>query len=493
MVDEYQIDASAPFKERLAQIRHDLKTPVSHIIGYSEMLEEEFDDSPWDEFTKDLKNILLSGARLVALIEDFIGPAKTNVDQIDFSNAQFQFRMQLNHVTGYCEMLRELAEDDNRDELIPDLDRIMQASLTFAQIVTEKLTSSALEDQIHNINTTLPVIPKVDPVLPLHKLGEGGDILIVDDNPVNLDLLSRRLSRQGYNTTVVDSGRKAMTLLKGESFDLILLDLLMPEMNGQEVLSLLKQDKVLRNIPVIILSALDDMEQIVNCVLLGADDYIFKPFNPVLLKARISASLEKFRLRKNQVPRLKVFISSPGDVIPERQITRKVISELNDELADRVNLIPIFWEDEPLLASDTFQAQIYPAKESAIYIGIFWSRLGSPLPDNIIREDGSRYLSGSEYEFEDAISGFKETGFPQLLVYKKTAEIKIPLLNREQVLDRLEQKEKVENFIENWFMTDDNQSYSGAFHCFENEDAFTQTIEKHLKKLVLNQLEALSK
>jgi CheY-like chemotaxis protein len=490
-------DLTSSFRDQLAQVRHDLKTPVGHIIGYGEMLEEEFEDDPWPEFETDLKQILTSGHRLVELIEDLLGASKTSIDDIDIPGTQYQLRQQLNHITGYCEMLRELAEDEDRDEVLPDLDRITQASVNFTGIVDKKVRTSVLDVETAAAEAAdskgdagdldQPGIGESES-LQVNWLGEGGDILVVDDNPVNCDLLTRRLERQGYHAIAVESGEGALQLLEVEKFDLILLDLLMPGMSGIEVLEHLKQDPVLRNIPVIVLSALDDMEKIVRCVLLGADDYLFKPFNPVLLKARIAASLEKARLRRQNVPKLKVFISSPGDVIPERRIVRVLINQLNEEFAEQVFLTPIFWEDEPLLASDTFQAQIYPAHDADIYIGIFWSRLGSPLPDHIRRPDGSRYLSGSEYEFEDAMSGFQKKGRPEILVYRKTAEPVVGLNDRDLIMDRLQQKERLEEFVRKWFMTEDGESYIGAFHAFGTEENFELMISTHLRKLVVNQL-----
>ena len=95
----------------------------------------------------------------------------------------------------------------------------------------------------------------------------------------------------------------------------------------------------------------------------------------MLLRARIAASLEKHRLRVQQALRLSVFISSPGDVVPERRIVRQIINGLNEELTGQVYLMPIFWEEEPLLASETFQSQIHPPRETDIYLGIFQQRL----------------------------------------------------------------------------------------------------------------------
>ena len=482
------------FKELLANIRHDLKTPVGHILGYSEMLAEDLEENPWYEFQQDLEKIHNSGNKLLTLIEDLLGASKSKVDDIDLVNVEYQLRMQLNHISGYCEMLQELAEEEGHDELLVDLNHISEAARNFTSILANKVTISALSvENIPEGQEELTKAPSTELSNPekvqFSSLGEGGNILIVDDNAANLELLTRRLNRNGYQTQAVDSGAEALRLLKSQSFDLILLDLIMPEMNGIEVLSHLKNDHKLRNIPVIILSALDDMDQIVHCILLGADDYVFKPFNPVLLKARIVASLEKYRLRQNQVPRLEVFISSPGDVIPERKIIRNIINDLNEELSDRVRLSPVFWEDEPLLASDTFQAQIHPAKNSDIYLGVFWSRLGSPLPESITRADGSLYDSGSEYEYEDAYYGYQQNGKPEILVYRKTSEAFVSLSNKEQVLSSIEQYEKVDKFIERWFIDPEDGSYSGAYHCFEESIAFEDMIYKHLKKLVLKQLE----
>ena len=92
--------------------------------------------------------------------------------------------------------------------------------------------------------------------------------------------------------------------------------------------------------------------------------------------------------------RLKIFISSPGDVIPERQVARKVVGELNEEMMGKVFLVPILWEHEPLLASGTFQTQIDAPEETEILLGILWSRIGSPLPESILRLDGWDWGAG---------------------------------------------------------------------------------------------------
>lgn len=121
-------------------------------------------------------------------------------------------------------------------------------------------------------------------------------ILVVDDNDLNRDMLHRRLAKEGYQVLLAENGHIALDALASNTVDLVLLDIMMPELDGYEVLKRMKADKDLRGVPVIIITAVDDLESTVKCIELGAEDYLPKPFNPVLLRARIGASLEKKRL-----------------------------------------------------------------------------------------------------------------------------------------------------------------------------------------------------
>jgi len=127
-----------------------------------------------------------------------------------------------------------------------------------------------------------------------------GTILIADDNRVNRLLLARGLEHEGHTIVYAEDGREALGLLRQQPFDLLLLDVLMPELDGYEVLAELKEDPHLRDLPVIVTSALDEIDSVVRCLEMGAEDYLTKPVNPVLLNARINASLEKKRLRDQQ-------------------------------------------------------------------------------------------------------------------------------------------------------------------------------------------------
>jgi len=125
-----------------------------------------------------------------------------------------------------------------------------------------------------------------------------GHILVVDDNEMNREVLLRRLERQGFRVAAAEDGLRAMEKIRAETFDLILLDIMMPKMNGYQVLETMKAEGQLRNVPVIVISAVDELDSIVRCIELGAEDYLFKPFNPVLLKARISNVIQRQSILK---------------------------------------------------------------------------------------------------------------------------------------------------------------------------------------------------
>lgn len=143
-------------------------------------------------------------------------------------------------------------------------------------------------------------------------------ILVVDDNDMNRDVLTRRLVKDGYEVESVENGKQALEILQNQLFDIVLLDIMMPEMNGYEVLQRMKEDNALRSIPVIMISAIDELDSVVKCIELGAEDYLTKPFNPVLLHARVTACLEKKHFHDKEV------------------YYQKQLKEYNSELEERV-------------------------------------------------------------------------------------------------------------------------------------------------------------
>jgi sigma-B regulation protein RsbU (phosphoserine phosphatase) len=188
-------------------------------------------------------------------------------------------------------------------------------------------------------------------------------VLVVDDNEDNRYTLTRRLTREGYaNLTVAGNGREALEFMRSKPFDLVLLDIMMPEINGYEVLEQMKHDPVLRSLPVIMISALSEVDSVIRCVELGAEDYLTKPFDPVLLRARVNASLEKKRLRdeiKASLARLESEMSAARQLqldmlprsFPQRTADRPVEVCASMQPAREVggDLYDCFW-----VAADTF-------------------------------------------------------------------------------------------------------------------------------------------
>jgi len=136
---------------------------------------------------------------------------------------------------------------------------------------------------------------------------EPARLLVVDDNKVTRLLIGRNLEAMGYKVAFAENGRQALELLRGQAFDLVLLDIEMPEFNGHQTLAQLVADPVLCLIPVVMISGVDELASVVRCIEMGAEDYLHKPVNPVLLRARVHASLEKKRLRDLQRELIRKF------------------------------------------------------------------------------------------------------------------------------------------------------------------------------------------
>ncbi len=186
---------------------------------------------------------------------------------------------------------------------------------------------------------------------------------------------------------------------------------------------------------------------------------------------------------------LRVFISSPGDVAEERVIARRVIGRLDSQFGELLHLEAVFWEHAPLVATASFQEQLAKPSETDVTIVILWSRLGTALPSHIRREDGSAYASGTEFEFEDAVTGFQRYGKPRLLVYRKTAATTEPG-DLKSLEDAVRQKQAMERFVAKWFRNDADGSLKAAFHNFASPAEFEDLLEAHMTRLAEQHLPA---
>jgi len=219
--------------------------------------------------------------------------------QVD-KRTHHDLRTPLNQIIGYSEMLAEEANSINQGNLIPDLQKINQAAHKMLQLVEDLFFAGNADSPQPSTYTKHEGALAVSQEPDSAKSVQTGKILVVDDNELNRDMLSRRLQRQGHQTELAENGRQALEMLRDKPFDLVLLDIMMPEMDGYAVLARMKGDASLRNIPIIMISAITEMDSVVKCIEMGAEDYLPKPFNPTLLRARVSASLEKKRFREQE-------------------------------------------------------------------------------------------------------------------------------------------------------------------------------------------------
>ena len=298
-----RIDASAT-PEAIKHLRHDLRTPLNQMIGYSEMLIESVTESGPPVLLDDLQRLCGAGGELLTVLNESLAQWKVETGQVDLIGLRRAMLGPLNAFVGYRDLCTETARQLEQVEVLSDLEKIDIATNNLRKLLEDgtfaqrnAASSAATIAPFPTSLTTAPMAPAPAGTIPAVSTGR---ILVVDDEPLNREMLLRRLARMGFTTKGADNGRTALDIMAGESFDLVLLDIMMPVMDGYETLDRLKADRKLRHIPVVMLTALDEVASTVRCIEAGAEDYVPKPFNPVILRARISASLEKKRLRDQE-------------------------------------------------------------------------------------------------------------------------------------------------------------------------------------------------
>jgi len=301
-------------KLSLAKIRHGLRTPINHIIGYAEILQEEAADKMPVGFVSDLEKIRTGGNVLLALVNLLFGEDGFGSAFPDLRALGHKVRTPVNTVIGYGELLAEQCDDAGQREIKADVEKIVSAAHAWLAMIEDHLSeyqalSSASSMDSPSSSESFSSLEQYRVSL----LGEdehGGvrryeHLLVADDDEANRELLRRRLEKLGYRITECADGREALRLAREVTPDLVMLDMLMPFLNGHEVLARIKSDLALRHLPVIMISALDQAENAASCIELGAEDYLPKPFNPTVLQARVGAALEKKRLRETEQVYLK--------------------------------------------------------------------------------------------------------------------------------------------------------------------------------------------
>ncbi|HTX01346.1 MAG TPA: adenylate/guanylate cyclase domain-containing protein [Acidimicrobiales bacterium] len=230
-------------------------------------------------------------------------------------------------------------------------------------------------------------------------MAERGCLLVVDDDPLNRIVLGRALEGLGYEVRAVAGGEEALAVLgSGARADAVLLDVMMPDLDGTEVLARLKSDPDLADVPVLMVSALDDTSQVVRCLELGADDYVTKPFDPVVLRARLNAALNKKLLR--DLERAYTARVEAEEERSRRLLLNILPAAVANRLKDRTSLIADAYEDATVLFADlvgftALAATMSPAATVELLNGIFsrFDHLAGELGVEKIKTMGDGYLA----------------------------------------------------------------------------------------------------
>ncbi|MCX6521869.1 MAG: response regulator [Actinobacteria bacterium] len=266
--------------EEARELRHELRTPVNHLIGYAELLLEE--DEADEADIEALEAVRARAREVLELVPGLLGDGTDGTDGADASAGS------VTALVDRVAQLESLTAGLAATSSLPaaDIERLSVAAARLGSLAG-RLTDGPLLVQRDAGDAAAPMPGRLETVL------------VVDDDEANRNVLGRRLAKLGYGIVEARDGVEALERLAqpDAGIDLVLLDVMMPRLDGFAVLERHRADPSIRHIPVIMISALDDMASIVRCIEAGAEDYLPKPFDPVLLKARVAACMEKKRLR----------------------------------------------------------------------------------------------------------------------------------------------------------------------------------------------------
>ena len=301
----------------LAQIKQEFAAPAEAIEQYIDLV-EEFGVKNNLNISSEINQIKEAEDKLLSQYEDAFrentaADKKAKTSQ-EYSELRHNLRTPLNAIIGYSEILMEDFEDDLSEECLKDLNTILTLSREtetaierFVDFIKGDLNEKAAEDseqgQIQNAESLFRSLGDIDYSLDIDDYLKGSDVLIVDDNKTNCEVLERRLTQNGLSCRVALDGTTAIKEVDAKTPDLILLDVMLPDINGLELLKRFRKNHDRDELPIIMVSAFNDVDSTAKCIKLGASDYLPKPLNGTILMAKSIASLEAkyFRAREQEL------------------------------------------------------------------------------------------------------------------------------------------------------------------------------------------------
>jgi class 3 adenylate cyclase len=372
---------------QLANMRQELLAPVGAIVGYGEMVREAAAELELKEIGEDLDRVLESANALYAAVNKLLDKkaaenlfAGKDTDLVQ-KTLRHDLRTPINAIKGYGEMVLEDLDEGDGEALRPDLERLLDETNRLLSQLDSIIDFSRADGEATGSEKSesgaamfAQLARSIRPVDDQDRERETGRILVVDDIASNRDLLSRRLTQDGHRVSTADGGKQALALLEAQDFDLVLLDLMMPDINGFEVLGRLKASPRLCEVPVIMISALDEVESVISCIEAGAEDYLPKPFNPVLLRARINACLERKSLRDRERRHLARIEDEKErhEKLLLNILPQSVVWRLNDGetlIADRFDEVTVLFSD--LVGFTEMSSRLTPSRIVTILNQLF--------------------------------------------------------------------------------------------------------------------------
>ena len=330
----------------LTQIKQDFITPANAIFDYVDMVEKVLDDADLQS-EDEIEQIKSSCSKLIDQYEvAFVQNTGANADSSkkspeEYSELRHNLRTPLNAIIGYSEILMEDYEDDLEESTLEDFQQIINLAReteTAIEKFVDYIRGESIDpkndnssNQLESAEALFKSLGDIEYSITLGDEIKESDILIVDDNVTNCEVLQRRLSMQGLSCRTAYDGNTAITEVFKKTPDLILLDVILPDINGLELLKSFRKEHNSESLPVIMVSAFNDVDSISKCIQLGAQDYLPKPINGTILLAKVVAALERkfWREREKELVN-KLHIQATTD-----QLTgiynRRVIFEALDE------------------------------------------------------------------------------------------------------------------------------------------------------------------